>query len=262
MIKVAPSPDTLVLSLAWAPRHLHPDFIAVTLSTGEISMVDSVRLTSKSNPHHPHSLEAWVVAWSRAIDLPALYSGGDDSAMYLHRLKNDWQLEKIFDAPPQDTGFVRDSKIHGAGVTSIVPLWIIEGNDEFLLTGSYDEYVRIVQIKPGVRRPQVLAEKRLDGGVWQLRQLEVIESSINGKNGGLSFTILASCMHAGCKVLRIYRVANGGWTIEILAIFEEHESMVYATDARLEGTGQELEDLTFVSTSFYDKKLCVWKLDD
>ncbi|KAL9005632.1 MAG: hypothetical protein Q9188_001588 [Gyalolechia gomerana] len=263
-IKVAASPDTLILSLAWAPQHLHSDFIAVSLSTGVISMVDSVHLMSESK-HHSHSLEAWVVAWSTAIDYPAVYSGGDDSALCLHRLRNAWEVENVFDATPQATlhgDFVSDSKIHGAGVTSIVPLWINENNDEYLLTGSYDEYVRVVQIKSDVRKPQVLVEKRLDGGVWQLRQLEVSESSIIEKDGKLSFMILASCMHAGCKVFRICRMANGDWSIGILGKFEEHESMNYASDARLEASGQSLEDMTFVSTSFYDKKMCVWKLED
>ncbi|KAL8945199.1 MAG: hypothetical protein Q9211_000280 [Gyalolechia sp. 1 TL-2023] len=228
-------------------------------------MADSVRMTSESNPHRSHSLEAWVIAWSTATDNPALYSGGDDSAFCFHRLKNDWQLENVFDAPFQDDlhgEFVRDSKIHGAGVTSIVPLWIDEDNHEYVLTGSYDEHVRIVQIKPGARRPQVLVEKRLGGGVWQLRQLEVSKSSTIAKNGKLSFMILASCMHAGCRVFRIYRMADGDWTIEILGKFEDHESMNYASDARLEASGQSLKDMTFVSTSFYDKRLCVWKLED
>ncbi|KAI4168012.1 MAG: hypothetical protein LQ343_006719 [Gyalolechia ehrenbergii] len=263
-IKVAASPDTLILSLAWAPQHLHSDFIAVSLSTGVISMVDSVRLMSESK-HHSHSLEAWVTAWSMAIDYPAVYSGGDDSALCLHRLRNAWEVENVFDAAPQATlhgDFVSDSKIHRAGVTSIVPLWINENNDEYLLTGSYDEYVRVVQIKSDVRKPQVLVEKRLDGGVWQLRQLEVSESSIIETDGKLSFMLLASCMHAGCKVFRICRMANGDWSIEILGKFEEHESMNYASDARLEASGQSLEDMTFVSTSFYDKKMCVWKLED
>ncbi|KAL8944794.1 MAG: hypothetical protein Q9216_000216 [Gyalolechia sp. 2 TL-2023] len=263
-IRVAACPDTLILSLAWAPPHLHSDFIAVTLSTGVISMVDSVRLTSQSK-NYAHSLEAWVIAWSTAIDCPAVYSGGDDSALCFHRLKMDLQLETVFDALPRDTlhgEFVHDSKIHGAGVTSILPLWINENNDEYLLTGSYDEYVRIVQIKSDVRKPQLLLEKRLDGGVWQLRQLEVPESSIVEKNGKLSFMVLASCMHAGCRVFRICRMADGNWSIEILGKFQEHESMNYASDARLEAPGQSLQDLTFVSTSFYDKKLCVWKLEN
>lgn len=262
VVNVAPSPDTLVLSLAWAPTHLHSDFIAVTLSTGEVSIVDSVGLTSKLNPHHSHSLEAWVVAWSRATDHPAVYSGGDDSALYFHRLNNDKQLENIFNAPLQDAYFVRDNRIHGAGVTSMVPLWINEQNCEYLLTGSYDEHVRIVQIKPGFRKPHVLAEERLDGGVWQLRQIEVPEPAVIESNGSLSFAILASCMHAGCRVLEIHRTANGDWTIEILGRFEGHASMNYASDARQERTRPDLKDLSFVSTSFYDKKMCVWKLDD
>ncbi|KAL8720107.1 MAG: hypothetical protein Q9225_002983 [Loekoesia sp. 1 TL-2023] len=248
VIEVAPSPDILALSLAWEPpeqRSLYSDFIAVTLSNGAISIVDSVHLTSESEPYQAHSLETWVVAWSRVTDHPALYTGGDDSALCFHRLNKAWQLGSTSDAPSPPTlcsELVRDSKIHGAGVTSIVSLCTDKDNREILLTGSYDEYARILQITPGVKRPKVLVEKRLDGGVWQLRQLGASELSEAEGNGELSITVLAS--------------------FDILGKFEEHESMNYASDAQLGGFEHTIKDMTFVSTSFYDKKLCIWKLED
>jgi diphthine methyl ester acylhydrolase len=71
-------------------------------------------------------------------------------------------------------------------------------------------------------------------------------------------------MHAGARVLRLKRggtdETNGGtWTFEILARFEEHKSMNYGSDFQPGSTGE----LCVISTSFYDKLLCLWnvKLD-
>ena len=70
--------------------------------------------------------------------------------------------------------------------------------------------------------------------------------------------ILASCMYAGTRVLRLSREASDGqWQFEILGRFEEHQSMNYASDVQPEEGDQKL----IVSTSFYDKLLCLWRFD-
>ena len=263
-IDVAPSPDILVLSLAWVTDSNHS--IVVSLSNGAIAIADTKSLTSKIVSYQAHSLEAWVIAWSKRVNHPAVYSGGDDSTICCHRLTNDVEADKTFDAPLQPTlhgEVVRDRKVHGAGVTSILVLWSENDDHEYLLTGSYDEFVRLLKVTTGNKRPEVLVEKRLGGGVWQLRQIEVLTFPSTGQTRNASFTVVASCMHAGCRVLQIHKMGNGDCTIEVLAKFEEHESMNYASDATILGSsGVTPKDLTFVSTSFYDKKLCVWRLSE
>lgn len=75
-------------------------------------------------------------------------------------------------------------------------------------------------------------------------------------------TILASCMHAGTRVLRLCK-GDGEWRFEVTARFTEHESMNYGSDVQpLEPDAAEGGRIrTVVSTSFYDKRLCVWKFD-
>ncbi len=68
-------------------------------------------------------------------------------------------------------------------------------------------------------------------------------------------------MHAGAKILEVRREEGGNWLIKILAKFVEHESMNYASDGRPRNDGGGLEGFVVVSTSFYDKKLCVWKTE-
>lgn len=69
--------------------------------------------------------------------------------------------------------------------------------------------------------------------------------------------ILASCMHAGTRVLRLSRNDAGDWSFEVLGKFEEHQSMNYGSDVQ-PGHGSLK---TIASTSFYDKLLCLWRFD-
>jgi diphthamide biosynthesis protein 7 len=68
-------------------------------------------------------------------------------------------------------------------------------------------------------------------------------------------------MHAGCRVLELCRAKSGAWEFTIIAQFEEHQSMNYGSDVQPcedEGgnTGRAI-----VSTSFYDKLMCLWKIE-
>lgn len=71
-------------------------------------------------------------------------------------------------------------------------------------------------------------------------------------------------MHAGVKILEIRRGIGGygvWWSINVLAKFIEHESMNYASDGRCVYSGGNVKGFTVVSTSFYDKKLCMWETE-
>jgi diphthamide biosynthesis protein 7 len=101
----------------------------------------------------------------------------------------------------------------------------------------------------------MLASENLDGGVWRLKVLTQHDES--------SYDILASCMHAGTRIVRVFVPANGdgGGKIEVLAKFEEHESMNYGSDFQPLKLGEKgmRSQFTVVSTSFYDKRACLWK---
>ncbi len=201
-----------------------------------------------------HSQEAWTLAW--ASKGAELYSGGDDSALCRHILSDRPVSEspKDGDIVSHENNFqtpLRDTHTHMAGVTAILPLQYELHAEKLLLTGSYDEYVRLLLPIDGHARPKVLAEKKLGGGVWSLKILEKVAE-------GPAFRILASCMHAGSRILEV-RQEGGKWLIDILAKFVEHESMNYASAGRPRYGTAGVEGFTIVSTSFYDKKLCVWE---
>jgi diphthamide biosynthesis protein 7 len=71
-------------------------------------------------------------------------------------------------------------------------------------------------------------------------------------------------MHAGSRIVRLGRSADGSgeWEFSVLAKFEEHKSMNYGSDVQPVQRGQEGGQKTIVSTSFYDKLMCVWQFGE
>lgn len=77
-------------------------------------------------------------------------------------------------------------------------------------------------------------------------------------------------MHAGTRIVQLTSEgaaqATGGndstneqWQFKVLAKFEEHQSMNYGTDVQPNTiTGHR----TIVSSSFYDRLICLWQFND
>jgi diphthamide biosynthesis protein 7 len=210
-------------------------------------------------------MEIWDVKFASA-DPPLLFFGDDFSTLRAFEFSADgeWTDGEL---PTKTREFNDKGKFHEAGVTAILPLFHEDGATT-LLTGSYDEYIRIYRYNQ--YRGSVLAEQRLGGGVWRLK---IVKTENRAK--GRCYIILASSMHAGARVLRINccssstSVADENWSIEVLAEFSEHESMNYASDIWSGGSicpgtesgAEDGGDTLFVSSSFYDKRLCAWKFN-
>lgn len=146
---------------------------------------------------------------------------------------------------------------HDAGVTAILPLAIdSRTGGRLIVTGSYDDHIRLFTIHDldttyGMRKMQLLADCNLGGGVWRL---DLIDDQAG--SSGNSIRILASCMHAGARVIEFRVNEIGDWTCMVLARFEEHKSMNYGSDYR---RTDQVGPLKVISTSFYDRLLCLWE---
>ncbi|KAI0441818.1 hypothetical protein F4803DRAFT_521792 [Xylaria telfairii] len=276
----------LFLSCAWHPSL--PYLLAITTSDFQVHIlrVDdswSAHQTSYS-PIITHTLEAWTAAFSPFIThhqeatddvVPGglrglmIHSGADDSKLlsttcFFNRGQcNSAGDNGDFMTMPYPTV---TTKGHTAGVTAILPLslTILDGSG-IVVTGSYDDCLRIYSIHPQVggvmlRPPKLLAEQNLGGGVWRLRlvKLDNLKRESDSLQTHWSALILASCMHAGCRVLEI----SGDYTdlcqVKVLGRFEEHKSMNYGSDFQ-PGTELDGRPLLCASTSFYDRLLCLWK---
>jgi len=285
-------PSILVLSLSWKYWDFSNPVIALSLSDGRIAKQSINAFDQTVGFANAHSLEAWTTAWFRddGEDCGDIYSGGDDSTLCRRwewcRYWFETACELGQSPPPANVQPLRDVKTHGAGVTAILPLSLsyqLEGG-QIVVTGSYDQHVRVLLIEDAKQQSKQLAELDLHGGVWRLEALKK-PSFLTKDVGNFNFKVLASCMHAGTRILRVQRSAEGKWSIEILAQFLEHESMNYASDARssdarssdakssdatssdatprladIEETTTDTEEMMVVSSSFYDKKLCLWRI--
>ncbi|EER44560.1 conserved hypothetical protein [Histoplasma capsulatum var. duboisii H88] len=276
----------------YSPDQLSTDGFAVSFSDGRVSIFHT------NSPSHDFSqdsmteivlpgepVEVWFTAFHYGKSLSGkenllLFSGDDFGVLRVHEFVADGEgdekqrpLWAEGQFPAQTTDVSVGGKHHGAGITAILPLFT-EGSDTVLLTGSYDEYLRVYKFSG---QASVLAEERLGGGVWRLMVITEVENEPLAMEGSSdirshSYFVLASCMHAGVRIVRVTcsvgkdTSAAGVWEIETLAQFTEHESMNYASDVWRGGTkvgtqiGKESDSLLCVSSSFYDKRVCVWKV--
>ncbi|KAF2111512.1 hypothetical protein BDV96DRAFT_499462 [Lophiotrema nucula] len=241
--------DDVVTSFA-----IHPvkDFcILCTLQTGEVHLYD-FRPESRTGPNNEvkeiqkHKFDAWTAAFGQSG--LTTYTGGDDCALKRGRLPANPYALFDQDADLDELSQWSDNKIHTAGVTAILPLILMADVDlDLIVTGSYDDHIRLLGTS-GAGHRSVLAELKLGGGVWRLKLLD--------RTFPQTITILASCMHAGTRIVKLIKDGDN-WRFEVVAKFEEHKSMNYATDCQPDTISWDKR--TFLSTSFYDKLLCLWR---
>lgn len=270
----------------WHPEV--PGLMAVTTSTGKVILArvqSDYKKIERLDTILKHDAEAWCVAFSPRSTpastpgekLSAVFSGGDDFKLLAgtYGTSADTQEVTAFDpqspdfesepesAPPHHNKGVR----HDAGVTAILPLrQRTSGGSDIIVTGSYSDHISVWAIVPPykIHAPSLIKtlmkRKDLGGGVWRLK---VIEELSNCPASDWTVTLLVSCMHAGARVVRLEGDRTTVNSIEVLWRFEEHESMNYGSDYTWvdsheffgEGEGRKI---VCVSTSFYDKRLCLW----
>ncbi|KAJ4362313.1 hypothetical protein N0V83_010406 [Neocucurbitaria cava] len=246
------SEDVLITAFSWHPESF---MVGMTLSSGQVCLGVIETEEETAAPLHMdvvrHDLEAWTLAF--LPDGSGLLSGGDDSAL---------RFTELADGSATSMPWA-DKKIHGAGVTAILPIHL-SNEGSLIVTGSYDDHLRLIHVSTSGRR-QLHAETNLGGGVWRLKLLER-KPALPAHHGVEKWRsepppedvlLLVSCMHAGSRIVRLSRSATSDWKIEVLAKFEEHTSMNYGSDSQpdMNEKGQR----TFITTSFYDRLLCFWR---
>ncbi|KAH8661660.1 hypothetical protein BGZ60DRAFT_433461 [Tricladium varicosporioides] len=271
------NPDLLVLSFCWYPGPYHLDYplLLATLSDGGLyfvsfdSSLQNFRTFWDGEPLWKHTDQAWCYCLEEGI------------RNFREKLTDDMSYVTHLGRP------------HTAGVTAILflplaPYLTLKQDHDphnnlpsfFFLTGSYDDHVRLFVSEPNPNRPaRLLTSLNIGGGGWRLKFLQDYSVEEHPRSG-MKLLVLASCMFAGAKILEL----EGGeydpdqpeaqtWTIKIVASMNVHQSMCYACDVqpwdpKVEGNITYCnnqpgvnEKRLVVSTSFYDRLICLWNFD-
>jgi len=174
-----------------------------------------------------HGYEVWATTFDICTHL--LYSGSDDCRF------SCWDLR---DSP--STLVFQNTKSHQMGICCFAQSSM---NSNMILTGSYDEFLRVWDIRSTLK-PVSKYYISLGRGVWRIKP----HPSIPG-------LVLAACMHNGFDV-------QVGDEIAIVAeSYAKHKSLAYGAVWQ---RGERVEDKTrwesLVATcSFYDRLLRIWK---
>lgn len=258
--------ELLFLSFCWHPSK--SDIIAISTSAGHVHLVDlggaGGQWTLHTEPVLTHSLEAWCVAISPSLNPPdhaggdvfTLLSGGDDSVLRYKTCTDRTTAEATQSNYTFDDFSPTIKRVHDAGVTAILPLGLKDDVSELVVTGSYDDHIRLFSLASGgwSGATKKLAESNLGGGVWRLKLISLSHDQTGDHSWRAA--ILVSCMHAGARVVELSENSSGAYEFRVLASFVEHKSMNYGSDFRTDQKG----NLVVVSTSFYDKLLCLWEV--
>ncbi|KAL1606290.1 hypothetical protein SLS60_003692 [Paraconiothyrium brasiliense] len=254
--------DVLITSLDWR-RH---DLVAMTLSSGQVHLgrlrdpsVDAVLSVELMQ----HDFQAWhcsFVVTQDGSETPfGLISGGDDATLRYTPIDADriseLELGDTTTLSPTQTMPWADKKIHQAGVTAVMPIG--KASTGFLvITGSYDDHIRLIHI-PDVGRREVLAEAYLGGGVFRIKLVQKRGEGKTGSGGEeQSHLLLVSCMQAGARIVNLH-LSGGQWRFDVGSKFDKNAgTLLYASDCRSMGSDYER---TVVSTSFEDRNLYLWK---
>jgi diphthine methyl ester acylhydrolase len=290
--------DAQITYFSWYPYgEENPPLFAATLDNGKlliarfedwdfskIELLDDEEESLTST--HGHDESAWCCAWSSSTSITpkpgisgrTLFSGGDDCKLRLLNMSmapiipnSSVRINTELGALDTDR---REFKPHSSGVTFILPLPFATSDVAcILLTGGYDDFVRVYTMydfrenAPTHTRPRVLAELNLGGGVWRLKFLQSYE--ILGRNSRknildpATFKVLASCAFAGARILEVVGTQSGEWSIKVVGTITVHQSMCYASDVQPTDNEDDTqqEPRICVSSSFYDKLMCLWKWD-
>lgn len=284
--------DVIFTSFVW---HLDMNnVVVITTSTGQVWLVAldlHGRIQVAQQLPLMSKLETWCVAMSIPVDKSGehmIFAGGDDSILRYTSLKTLTNIKTLSEEDKPlpsiksgDTEDARDTMLweqsftpgphliaespnvqqlikheHNAGVTAILPVPPSLRETGLIVTGSYDEYIRVFIMKSPhahlILPPRAIYKKSLGGGVWKLHIIRWRVKEPKGAGRVVAVDILASCMHAGPKVVRLL-VCGFDVAMEVVHEFEGH-TLNYASHSRI----REDQGVEFVTTSFYDKKLHWW----
>lgn len=180
--------------------------------------------------------EVWAVAFSKSSP-HVVYSGADDCKL------KAWDTRSSCDMPSMVCGGV-----HEMGVTAIVSHDVARN---LLVTGSYDEYLRVFDIRR-MRHP--LSSLACGGGVWKIQPCEIPTGcdtvATSTSHRGFRPGLVAACMRGGvrCAVL----TSDG---LKLTSSLAFGGALMYGVSTAGPASHRGID---FASCSFYERSLYIW----
>ncbi|KAF9622126.1 hypothetical protein IFM89_029410 [Coptis chinensis] len=212
--------SSMCLCLDWNPSATS---ISVGLSDGSASIITVREAQLKvQQTWVAHDFEVWATSFD--THQPHLvYTGSDDCRF------SCWDLRESLSSLA-----FQNKKTHKMGICCIAKS---PADHNTLLTGSYDEYLRVWDVR-SISKPINESSICLGGGVWRIKH----HPSIPG-------LILAACMHNGFAV-----VSTKNDNVLLMETYGKHNSLAYGADWQR----GERERSVVATCSFYDRLLRVW----
>ncbi|UJR22576.1 hypothetical protein I4U23_025623 [Adineta vaga] len=239
--------QTIALAHSWL--HATNNYVVISDQQGCLSIceLDNTNGLRFSQSWSAHEYECWTCVWDR-YDPNIVYSGADDTLFKI------WDIRDCKQA-------IHINRKHTMGICSIV---VDETNPYELLTGSFDEYLRLWD-KRQMTNP--IKDIKLGGGVWKIKP-----HPLNHE------LLLCACMQNGFVIVDL-KILN------ILCHYKQHGSLAYGCDWQTSDSINQLSELmddcmnvettttttttsdtakilsesVIASCSFYDKTVHVWK---
>lgn len=219
--------SSMCLCLDWNPSATS---ILVGLSDGCVSLASfSESQLEIIQEWKAHDFELWAASFD--IHQPQLvYTGSDDCKFSCWDLR-DSLSNLVF----------QNSKVHKMGVCCIAKS---PSDPNTLLTGSYDEYLRLWDVR-SISKPVNKTSVCLGGGVWRVKHHPYVPG-----------VALAACMHKGFAVVKLEEEKG-----ELIETYDKHGSLAYGVDWQKGELFQQVKQRSTVvaSCSFYDRLLRIWR---
>lgn len=212
--------------------------ILLVMNDGYHHIYDINQMKSiKSIKSHEYGL------WSCLILDENLYMTGSEDS-----------LLKLWDARENSSKAVKTNKEHNASVNCIYKE-NTEDSGNVLITGSYDENVRLIDLR---QFGQLVDRQKLDCSIWDINQTKYNNHNLK----------LIACIYEGFNIFdfkkkldmhldfkNVLSLKVGQNYIKEEESIPLHNSIVYGVDSKKYG-----KDLYIVSCSFYDNLILFWKL--